>query len=54
LNIAFHETAQGRIELPDTVKPKDIEGILNELPTDDPKAKPLVERIQRIRHELGL
>lgn len=53
LNIAFHEVAQGEIRVPETMLPKPIEGMLNDLPADEKAAK-IVDRIQKMRELLGL
>lgn len=53
MNIAFHETAHGKINLPASVTPPPIDGLLKDLP-DDEKAKALVERVNHMRAELGL
>jgi len=53
MNIAFHETEQGKINVPAKVAPPPIDGLLKDLPNDE-KAKALVERVNRMRAELGL
>lgn len=51
VNIAFHETVNGKVAVPPVVTPPPID--TTGLP-DEPKAKELVERIARMRTELGV
>ncbi len=53
MNIVFQEERQEKIHLPESLTPKPIEGLLDDLPNDD-KARVIVQRIQRMRAELGL
>jgi hypothetical protein len=54
LNVAFHEISNGPITVPQSLTPPDIVNFIAEKFPDDPKAKAMGERINRIRAELGL
>lgn len=54
MNVAFHESANGPINVPKPIVPPDIEEFVSEKFPNDPKAKAMGERINRIRGELGL
>jgi hypothetical protein len=54
LNIAFHETSNGTITVPQSIAPPDIDKFIAEKFPDDSNAKAMGERINRIRAELGL
>ena len=54
MNLAFHESSHGPISVPQSILPPNIEDFVNQRYPDDPKAKAMGERINRMRAELGL
>ena len=54
MNIAFHETSNGAINVAPGLAPPDIAKFVEEHFPNDPKSTEMAERINRIRAELGL
>jgi uncharacterized protein DUF3467 len=54
MNVAFHESSNGPINIPSNVAPPDIMKFIEQHYPNDPKAKEMGERINRVRAELGL
>ena len=54
MNVAFHETSNGTINVPPAIAPSDIAKFVADMFPDDAKAKVMAERVNRIRAELGL
>lgn len=54
MNVAFHETSNAPINIPASIVPPDIEKFIADKFPNDPKAKAMGERLNRMRAELGL
>ena len=54
MNVAFHETQNGPIKVPEGVAPPNISKFVADTLPNDAKAQAMAERINRIRTELGL
>ncbi len=54
MNVAFHESANGTIELAAGIVPPPIDPVFKDAAPDDEQTKALVARIKRMRAELGV